>query len=204
LWISSVVAMMCPGAPRGKAGLLVLSTALLVGGCFAESPETSDGGLPPGKGNRPSVATCTNPSGQKVPACPGSSCAQNALGAPDGKTVDLAQCEILDLVFTGGTIINDTKKAPDLAFTLGSSAGSTRIGASADGVSFKVIAFIGKLPAGTDSTCAAELSGGRALVYFERCETIAAASFIQLVRDTTVKGSATVDAVEGLNFQSAN
>ena len=89
-------------ARRARAGA-ILALLLLVG-CGASPPPGRDlrGQEWKSTGAFASLARCTS----GIPPCPGSSCAENAVGPSDGKTVDLRACATLDLVFTGGTILS--------------------------------------------------------------------------------------------------
>lgn len=182
-----------------------LLLAALLAACSAEPPPRADAGAGAdlGLGRYASVARCSPDAGQPHPACPGPSCVENAVGAPDGKLVDLAACPTVDLVFTGGTIVAQSGP-PDLRLQFGSGAGLTRIEASQDGKSYVVVGFVaanaGDLPAGTKESCAAPLTGGAAAISLSRCNSIAKATFVRLSRDPDVPGAATLDAAEALSF----
>jgi hypothetical protein len=171
----------------------------LLAGCEATPPAAADGqGLTPGKDRFASIARCT-PS----PICPGLSCADNAIGSPDGKTVDLEACGTLDLAFTGGTIT--AAKPADLALHLGAAvAGLSRVEASRDGRTYTVIGFVAArpsdLPSGITATCAASVAGQVATLSLGSCNSIAQASFLRVTRDTSIPGRSLIDAAEALSF----
>jgi hypothetical protein len=81
-------------AGRSLSALLVL----LAASCTSSSPPPLDGSflpLPDGAAGYAAFALCT-PHKQ----CPGADCADNAVGQPDGKHLDLSTCPLLD-IFTG-------------------------------------------------------------------------------------------------------
>jgi hypothetical protein len=176
--------------------LLLAAPAL---GCEATPPAVADGqGSNPGKDRFASIARCSPP-----PVCPGASCADNALGPPDGKIVDLGACATLDLAFTGGTIT--ATKPADLALHLGGAvAGLTRVEASRDAMSYTVIGFVAPrasdLPAGASATCAASVAGQVATLSLGSCNSLAQASFLRLTRDASNPGRLLIDAAEALSF----
>ncbi len=190
--------------PRAAAALAVAALAA----CEADPPTRADGALAAdlGLGKYAAVARCSPSAGAKEPGCPGASCVENAIGAPDGKLVDLGACPTVDLVFTGGTIVAQSGP-PDLRLHLGSSAGLTRVEASLDGKSYVVIGFVAAkasdLPAGSKDSCAAQLSGGAASLSLSRCNSISKATFVRLTRDEQVVGGATLDAAEALSFAAS-
>lgn len=178
---------------------------LVLVGCGASPPAARDGqGPKPGVGAFASLARCTSGA---PPACPGSSCADNAAGAVDGKTVDLAACSTLDLAFTGGTILSKGSGA-DLAFHLGALAGLTRVEASGDGRSYVIIGFIAReaeLPALTNKACAPVVeSPTQVTLSLGACNTIAEGRFLRLSRDSSNAAWLTLDAVEALSFAPAS
>jgi hypothetical protein len=172
---------------------LLVAGLLLVVGCRATPPPRGDGpGVSPNTGPYPSLANCS-----PAPDCPGPSCASNATGQADGTTVDLAQCRALQLTFTNGTIVPRYDQ-PDLAVEVGQVQGLTRVEASADALEFEVVGFIN---GGPRLECQAEQQNNRFLIYLERCNAITDVYVVRLVRDESVQGGLTVDAVEALSFK---
>jgi len=193
----------------------------LVAGCGASPPPARDlTGPNPVTGQFASLARCTSTA---PPACPGVSCADNAAGkaGPDGKTVNLAACGTLDLVFTGGTILScpdqpldGVKSCPsaDLRFYLGVLAGLTRVEASGDGQRYVIIGFIARkaeLPPGTEKGCGPNWpevdmpDTTTPTLSLGACNSLSEARFLRLSRDSGNPGALTVDAVEALTFKPA-
>ena len=184
--------------------------SLLLLGCTASPPLPGDGGTTPGKSPYATIAVCTPPPGQQVPACPGPSCADNAVGAPDGKVADLGDCAALDLVFGDGTIIapaDDTAK-PALEVSLGRLAGATRVDAFT-GKDYINIGYIVQdpqnLPFSINTECVASLTGPlTARLTLSRCQGISQTTSLRLSPDDRSAGSASIDAVQALSFKPAN
>ena len=132
---------------------------------------------------------------------PGPSCAANAVGAPDGKTVDMAQCPTLDLTWTSGKVLN-IKDNADITLHLNRVAGITRVEASEDGSYYQIVGFIGGTPAATPITCLSPSKGTSALIFLGKCNTMTNVSHLRLTRDATVSGSIALDAVEAINFEA--
>ncbi len=178
-------------------------------GCQASPPPPHQGQGPGrSKGNYVSLVHCTPPSGRPVPSCPSASCPNNVIGPPDGTTVDLSMCPTLDLIFTGGTIIGQIPEGAtkgDITFTMGNVAGLSRVEASINGSDYIIIGFIAEssnsLLPGAKEHCAATVSGNQASLFLTRCNPIANASFLRIIRDASVPGTMTIDAVEALSFK---
>lgn len=202
-----------PRSKRARPVLLRPTALLLAGGllaaCQASPPERRDGReLPPNPGPYAGLAICTPPQGATPPSCPGSSCASNATGAPDGQVVDLAACAALDLVFTGGAVIVGTSpEQPSLEVTFGALAGATWVEGSVDGASYVLIGVVAErpeaLPYGVDKNCVASVSGKVAQLKLTRCHPIGSVGHLRLSADPATPGRATVDAVKALVFQPA-
>jgi hypothetical protein len=186
----------------------LLAAALLLLGCRASAPLPIDGAHPPGNSPYPTIATCTPPVGSALPACPGMSCADNAIGAPDGKVVDLSECAALDLVFGDGTVIApDDTSQPALEVTLGRLGGATRVDAF-NGKSYTNIGYIvqdkNSLPFTIADTCLARLNGLTAQLTLSRCQGLAQTTSLRLSADDRAAGSASIDAVRALSFKPSN
>lgn len=175
---------------------LTLTAAVLLAGCSADPP-----GFYPMGPDAPktsvyaATARCVAGTG-----CDPSRCSV-AAGAPDNRTVDLARCQQLDLTFAGGEVTN-RKDAPDLVIHTGKIAGLTRIEASDEGREFSTVGFIGGTPAGVPKECLTSVSGTLVYVDLDTCNTVVNANVVRLIRDTTVNGGPTIDAVKALRFSS--
>jgi hypothetical protein len=164
---------------------------VLAAGCRASPPPLADGtALPPVEGPYPSFATCT----------PASAEAQNVVGKPDGKTVDMAGCSTLQVSFTSGTIV-PALDAPDLAIHTTRADGITRIEASSDGSAWTIAGFVGDSYPDVPPKCRAEAAGGQLRVFFDRCNYLTDVAFIRLQRELSSKGGLVIDAIEALSFK---
>ena len=174
--------------------MLVVFQLPLVLGCTASEPAYGDGSvLPPVQGPYASLAICT-----PAQSCPGPSCAANARGKPDGKTVDMTLCPTLELTFVGTASTRGPE--PDLALHVTSIAGLTRVEASRDALEFKVVGFVNGLPSGTPEACRSPIQGNRVLVSLDACNTMTDVSVVRLMRDQMVQGALVLDAIEALSF----
>lgn len=183
--VSSVIAVL----------LLGLSVA---SACEADRPDPSGGTFPPaGQGRTISLARCSPGT-----VCPGPDCASKVLGAPDGLHLDLQRCPVLDVAWTGGTVVSSTNMA-HIALHVGQVSGLTRVEASDDGIDYVIVGFVGGVPGGTSQRCLSQLSGTRVLVALDRCNTLSQATMLRLTRDSAVQGSLKLDAVEALAFVTA-
>ncbi len=187
---------------------VILGSLVAVGACTASPPLHGDaaaGDL--GSGHNATRATCSPPFGTAMPACPGTGCPQNAVGAPDGITVDLTACGTLDLFLETGSLISGGTETDDLRVTLGAVGGLTQVEASERGDRYTIIGFIAPasvpLPHGAVEACRAKLTGAAAALSLSRCNTLARATFVRLIRDGTVSGASSVDAIEAISFQPA-
>jgi hypothetical protein len=176
---------------------LSFAVPLVLTGCLAQPPEVADGAsAAPGRGPYASIATCG------VPKPCDASCAQKAVGAPDGASVDMTGCTTLQLTFTDGTLV-PVLNVPDLAIHVSNSAGVTRIQASKDGTSdlFTDVGFVGKAPYPLlPPECEAQEQNNTVLVYIDRCGYQSDIGVIRLER-VSGSGGLEVDAVEALNFK---
>lgn len=177
-------------ARRSCAALAVLCAA-----CGASPPPQRPGQLPPvGVGNYASIAHCT--------PCGGASCGNEAVGAPDGNTVDLRTCGTLDVAFTGGELIARIGE-PDLALIVVPPVdGSVRVEASTEGEDYVIVGFAGAMPVDAWPPCEATLEGTRLLVDLDNCNTISNVSFLRLIYGSQGgSGSMLIDALEALSFK---
>jgi hypothetical protein len=193
---------------RTDAGKATLAAALLLIGCRASAPLPVDGAHPPGNSPCPTIASCTPPVGSAVPACPGPSCQDNAIGPPDGKVADLGFCAALDLVFGDGTVFApDDTAQPALEVTLGRLGGATRVDAF-NGKTYTNIGYIvqdrNSLPFTIADACLAKLDGLTARLTLSRCQGLAQTTSLRLSADDRASGSASIDAVRALSFKPAN
>jgi hypothetical protein len=134
--------------------------------------------------------------------CPGESCGENAVGAPDSVTVDLRACGILDVVFTGGEIIARIGQ-PDVALIVDPPVeGGIRIEASDEGDEYTLVGFLRGAPPGTSVRCEAILWESRVLVDIADCNTISNVRFLRLVYEAQGGGgSVRIDALQALSFE---
>ncbi len=184
----------------------LLFSLLLATACGADPLEGKPGQYPnTGQTAYPSVATCTQLNSGKPPfSSPG------ALGAPDGQTVDMQSCPTLDLTWTSGTVLDDNDKGSglddkkaDIRLHVHRVAGRTRVEASQDGITYKVVGFLGSTPTNfSKSTCLADTSASEALIYLSKCNTITNVHHLRLTRYTKITGSVVLDAVQAIHFEA--
>jgi hypothetical protein len=174
---------------------------VLLGSCQAEPPAPGPGtGIDPVQGPYASYAVCMTPGTTQNP-CPGSACARNAVGSPDGTAVDMGVCRDLQLSFTTGLIV-PLRDQPDLAIHTTALGGVTRVQASSDGFTFTDIAFVGQHPyPAVPERCRAEQQGGKLVIYIDRCGYQADINTIRLERELSSSVGLQVDAIEALTFR---
>lgn len=174
---------------------------VVLAGCQAEPPGQGSGTpIEPVQGPYASHASCMTP-GMPDSPCPGTTCAQNAVGAPDGSSVDMGVCGSLQLTFTTGLLV-PLRDQPDLVIHTTAGGGVTRVLASADGSAFSDVAFIGQPPYPmVPDKCRAEQQGERFVVYIDRCGYQADITIIRLEREPSSSAGLQVDAIEALSFR---
>lgn len=187
-------------------GLVAASPA-----CVADPP----GGLPPGRAadagapRFASIARCSAGGG-----CPGPACGALAQAQPDGRSVELRACGVLDLYFTGGTVVA-LPGSPSLALHIGrfDLQPTVRVEASADGTRYVDIGFLNATPT-ADSRCVAARVAGRLLLDLAAgaagsvagggCRSVAQVTALRLSTEAggtagaTGGGTLELDAVEAL------
>ena len=200
----------CGGFDRCLAAPLV--AILLSFGCQAAPPASFARPFPAsGTGRFPTVARCTSSRGQG--ACPGEGCATNAVGAPDGQTVDLATCGTLDLFFTGGAVVTGVGTVSGADFAVhfaGSLSGAVRVEASADGADYVVVGFLNEIPRDPALTgafspavlrgCLARQEGQQAEIDVANCNHAPNVAALRLSDPNGRPGDVSIDAVEALVF----
>ena len=184
----------------------LLISLLLATACGADPLEGKPGQYPKTEQTTyPSVATCTQLNSGKPPfASPA------AVGAPDGKTVDMNSCPTLDLTWTSGTVLDDNDKGSglddkkaDIRLHIRSINGRTRVEASQDGIIYKVVGFLGSTPTNfSKATCLADTNASEALIYLSKCNTITNVHHLRLTRYTKMPGSVILDAVQAIHFKA--
>jgi hypothetical protein len=132
----------------------------------------------------------------KAPTCPGPNCEDNAEGAPNGNTVDLEACGIMDVSFYG--IIVPTKPAgqPELTITFGKLGGTVRVEVSSDGLRWEqpvpVDLVTVKPPLSASKTARLKVTYNEKQVY--------SVSHLRLIHTPLNTGVTTVDGFEGTSF----
>jgi len=195
-------------ALRGRAWWVCAYAAVGIG-CVATPPP---GGSQPGiraDGGAPRFATIGRCSA--VGACPGPVCGALAQGAPDGRSVELRACGVLDLYFTGGTVVA-VPGGPSLALHLGrfDLQPAVRVEASRDGTQYVDVGFLNAAPS-VDARCVATRVEGRLLLDLAvgagaggGCRAVAEVAALRLSTLAGGSGGATgggtleLDAVEAL------
>lgn len=168
--------------------------------CSATPPTLHDGKGPDGPtGHYASFATCTPTQGAAT--CPGSSCATNVVGSPDGETVALANCGTLDVVFTGGSVVTQGDGEDLIIYVGATPGGQTRVEASSDGVAFTIVGFLNQSPPNTPERCLIAILDGHARVELDRCNQLSQANFFRLSLADSVGGNVHIDAFEAVAFK---
>jgi hypothetical protein len=176
---------------RDRRSLIALAAlhASLCLGCTAQPPASGENQSSlPSKWPFASLAYCTPAS-----ACPGSACAENSLGAPDGIAVEMSECPTLDIAMTGGEIVAhpESENKADIVLHFGDTSGDLRVEGSQDGSTYVVLGYLAK-----DSTiCPIALEQHLASVSLSDCNSMPKVSYLRLV---LVSGSISIDAVEAV------
>lgn len=191
--------------PRISVLVLGVLTVAAAGGCTAEPPSPYPYPPPPlASGRFATVATCSCMSG----GCSTPADAARARGAPDGQTVDLRDCDTLDLIFTGGTI-TPVVDEPDIALHVGLLTGGLWVEISDNGVDYvlgAVVNLSGTYVPGkaivVEEQCKAPLTptalGNQALLYLDRCHSLANIRQVRITRTDSLPTSLPIDAIEAL------
>lgn len=171
-------------------------------GCQAEPPLTR-GGLPPlGAGNQrfASVGTCTADCARAgLSTCTAQPAQQAVTGQPDGQKVTLgsAECSVLDVAFTGGTIA-PRRLVPDVILHLGTSDAEARVRIEASrtgaGEGYSLVHWINGLTPDAQK-CSTQIEGDRArLDLSQACTFVDNVAHLRLT--TSGPGRVEIDAVE--------
>ncbi len=182
-------------APRG-AWACLCACALLCGACSAAPPDDyRDGSMvgPPKAGQERFawLVKCN-----KAPPCPGPSCEDNAEGAPDTGTVDLAQCGTMDVAFYGAIVPTTPAGQPELTITFGKLGGTVRVEVSQDGVRWEqpipVDLVTVKPPLSAAKTAKLKVTYNQEQIY--------AVTHLRLVHTPLNTGVTTVESFEATSF----
>jgi hypothetical protein len=204
------------------AAVVVLVATLASQGCLASEPPRQPGSFPP----PPNMATAKYPNLASCfpdTPCPGPTCADNVVGPPDGIALNMAGCPVLELTWTGGTIVA-ARSGEDIAIHIWRLDGVTRVMASRGNASGcdgggshgdggtpfcgtndpdVLIAVINGTvgDSGTPGKCHPRVSGGKAFISLkDTCNTINNVTHLQLSRVTKDR-ALSIDAVEALSFE---